>query len=44
MVQVTYILEHPTGIDLRKMGQLWFPDYVEYDLDARGAEDQSFSF
>ena len=25
-----FILEHPTEIDLRKVDQLWFLDYVEY--------------
>ena len=29
-----FILEHPTEIDLRKVDQLWFLDYVESDLDA----------
>jgi len=29
-----FILDHPTDIDLRKMDQLWFLDYVEFDLDA----------
>jgi len=29
-----FILEHPTDIDLRKVDQLWFLDYVESDLDA----------
>jgi hypothetical protein len=29
-----FILEHPTDIDLRKVDQLWFLDYVEFDLDA----------
>jgi hypothetical protein len=30
-----FILEHPTDIDLRKVDQLWFLDYVEYDLDVQ---------
>src|SRR5271166_792877 len=29
------ILEHPSDIDLRKVDQLWFFDYVEYDLDVQ---------
>jgi hypothetical protein len=29
-----FIPEHPTDIDLRKVDQLWFLDYVEYKLDA----------
>ena len=29
-----FILEHPTDIDLRKVDQIWFLDYVEYKLDA----------
>ena len=29
-----FILEHPTDIDLRKVDQIWFLDYVESDLDA----------
>ena len=29
-----FILEHPTDIDLRKVDQLWFLDYVEYKSDA----------
>ena len=29
-----FILEHPTDIDLRKVDQLWFLDYVESGLDA----------
>src|SRR3974377_903435 len=29
-----FILEHPTDIDLRRVDQLWFLDYVESDLDA----------
>jgi hypothetical protein len=32
MVQVRYILEHPTGIDLRKVDQLWFPDLITNGL------------
>src|SRR5208337_2394561 len=30
-----FILEHPTDIDLRRVDQLWFLDYVEYDLDVQ---------
>jgi hypothetical protein len=30
-----FILEHPTDIDLRRVDQLWFIDYVEYDLDVQ---------
>jgi hypothetical protein len=26
-----FVLEHPSEIDLRKVDQLWFLDYVEYD-------------
>jgi hypothetical protein len=33
-----FILEHPTDIDLRKVDQLWFLDYVESDLDASYAQ------
>ena len=29
-----FILEHPTDIDLRRVDQIWFLDYVESDLDA----------
>ena len=29
-----FILQHPTDIDLRKVDQLWFIDYVEYKSDA----------
>ena len=29
-----FILEHPTDIDLRKVDQIWFLDYVEYKSDA----------
>jgi len=29
-----FILKHPTDIDLRKVDQLWFLDYVEYKSDA----------
>jgi hypothetical protein len=30
-----FILKHPTDIDLRKVDQLWFLDYVEYDADVQ---------
>jgi hypothetical protein len=30
-----FILEHPTDIDLRRVDQIWFLDYVEYDLDVQ---------
>jgi hypothetical protein len=33
-----FILEHPTDIDLCKVDQLWFLDYVESDLDASYAQ------
>ena len=33
-----FVLEHPTDIDLRKVDQLWFLDYVESDLDASYAQ------
>jgi hypothetical protein len=29
-----FILDHPIDIDPRKVDQLWFLDYVEFDLDA----------
>jgi hypothetical protein len=34
MVQATFVLEHPTDIDLRKVDRIWFLDYVEYKLNA----------
>jgi hypothetical protein len=33
-----FFLEHPTDIDLCKVDQLWFLDYVESDLDASYAQ------
>jgi hypothetical protein len=30
-----FIVEHPTEIDLRRVDQIWFLDYVEYDLDVQ---------
>jgi hypothetical protein len=29
-----FIIEHATDIDLRKVDQLWFLDYVDSALDA----------